>query len=673
MTARCRFRNDPPYPAARTTGSNRLALIRPSVFRTRSSISGCTHAVFDGCNWRRPASAPRSPLQHSLHRLVRRPTQRRRATIRPQRGVGVDNIHLVPRTLHPASPPPRAGLACTSSFARWGDASRLMASVGGDFHWRHVGTLAWRWTLEVEDVLLELAPEFLDGVEPGGVGGERDELDREVEALGSGAGVGGPGAGAEEREGRPLGLEGGEDVRVEVDWPVVEDHVEASARVGGGEVAVEADEGRDADLALLVRDGLAGVGIERPDDPGRGVAPGGALGAGVARCRPGRSPKPGRAGGSRSPRRDRGGLPRAAPPSRGLGSSPGGRASPGRRGSGLWIWSRPRCQRSLLSREHPPDPRQAGPGEARHRRPQRRQGPAGLVLPVLTRVARQHLQQPVRLLRPLATPAGGERVGLRPRPRPDRQRRQSLSLVPIQPPVHRVRRMRRSSPCSATHDAAVRSATCTSAAARSRAYGFGWCLTACSSVVRSTSLSSSRRVIPPSGRRRFLPFGWTHDFVNAERFNPARSTLAAWHTPRRGAGVRAFPSWSRSHAEGRRGLMAFDELLRHSPGCLRWAHQESPTPSPSPVREGGERCVCMLPSLAHGGGAGGRGLLSTQSDYHGKSSNAISPRPRWHVEWVQGTPHCCRFWTLTEAARMAALPGGARRGGRRRRPGAGRR
>jgi hypothetical protein len=34
---------------------------------------------------------------------VRRPTQRRRATIGPQRGVGVDNIHLIPRTLHPAS------------------------------------------------------------------------------------------------------------------------------------------------------------------------------------------------------------------------------------------------------------------------------------------------------------------------------------------------------------------------------------------------------------------------------------------------------------------------------------------------------------------------------------------------------------------------------------------
>ena len=30
--------------------------------------------------------------------------------------------------------------------------------------------------MEVEDVLLELAPELLDGVEPGGVGGERDEL-----------------------------------------------------------------------------------------------------------------------------------------------------------------------------------------------------------------------------------------------------------------------------------------------------------------------------------------------------------------------------------------------------------------------------------------------------------------------------------------------------------------
>jgi hypothetical protein len=54
--------------------------------------------------------------------------------------------------------------------------------------------------MRVEHVLLELAPELLDGVGPGGVGGERDELDREVEAPGPGAGLVGPGAGAGERE-----------------------------------------------------------------------------------------------------------------------------------------------------------------------------------------------------------------------------------------------------------------------------------------------------------------------------------------------------------------------------------------------------------------------------------------------------------------------------------------
>src|SRR3954454_3990036 len=49
-------------------------------------------------------------------------------------------------------------------------------------------------------------------------------------------------------------------------------------------------------------------------------------------------------------------------------------------------------------------------------------------------------------------------------------------------------------------------------------------------------------------------------------------------------------------------------------------------PAPPPCAgEGSEQQT--LPSLAHGGGAGGRGLPGMQSDYHGTSSNVISPRP----------------------------------------------
>src|SRR3954452_6002331 len=86
--------------------------------------------------------------------------------------------------------------------------------------------------VEVQHVLFEPAPELLDGVEPGGVGREWDELDREAEAFGPGAGLGRPGARAEEGEGRGLRLQGGEDIGMEVDRPVVEDQGDAAAWVG---------------------------------------------------------------------------------------------------------------------------------------------------------------------------------------------------------------------------------------------------------------------------------------------------------------------------------------------------------------------------------------------------------------------------------------------------------
>src|SRR5215217_7234913 len=69
-------------------------------------------------------------------------------------------------------------------------------------------------SVEMQDVLFELVPELLDGVEPGGVGGQRDDLDGEVEVLGARGGLVGPGARAMVGEGRGLGLEGGEHVGV---------------------------------------------------------------------------------------------------------------------------------------------------------------------------------------------------------------------------------------------------------------------------------------------------------------------------------------------------------------------------------------------------------------------------------------------------------------------------
>src|SRR3982751_1136839 len=88
----------------------------------RSTRPGCARSILG----RLLTLAPHSSLQHALHRLVRRPTQRRSSTIRPHLGVGVDNIHLVPRTLHPASllpelvwfapPASHGGGGCPSSY-----------------------------------------------------------------------------------------------------------------------------------------------------------------------------------------------------------------------------------------------------------------------------------------------------------------------------------------------------------------------------------------------------------------------------------------------------------------------------------------------------------------------------------------------------------------------------
>ena len=53
-----RLRAEPAYPAARATGSRRLAEIRPSVARTRSAIRSATASVFFGRSLRGGASPP---------------------------------------------------------------------------------------------------------------------------------------------------------------------------------------------------------------------------------------------------------------------------------------------------------------------------------------------------------------------------------------------------------------------------------------------------------------------------------------------------------------------------------------------------------------------------------------------------------------------------------------
>src|SRR3954470_18411926 len=97
-------------------------------------------------------------------------------------------------------------------------------------------------SMEMEHVLFEPAPELLDGVEPGGIGGERDDLDGEIEPLGARTRLGRPGARSEEGEGRALGFEGREDVGVVMDGPVVLDEVDLASRIGLDERPIEADE-----------------------------------------------------------------------------------------------------------------------------------------------------------------------------------------------------------------------------------------------------------------------------------------------------------------------------------------------------------------------------------------------------------------------------------------------
>ena len=87
--------------------------------------------------------------------------------------------------------------------------------------------------VEVPQLLAQLAPDLLDRIAPGGVGRQRDELDRQVERAPlpacRRARLRWPVAGRVAREGRHLRLKGDQEIGMPVDRPVVEDDPEPGA------------------------------------------------------------------------------------------------------------------------------------------------------------------------------------------------------------------------------------------------------------------------------------------------------------------------------------------------------------------------------------------------------------------------------------------------------------
>ena len=97
-TSRRRLRAEPAYPAARATGSRRLAEIRPSVTLTRSATRSATWSVFFWRSWAWWRDAHRrAGARHPSHRLVGGAAQLRGGAIAAELVVGAHDLHPFPR------------------------------------------------------------------------------------------------------------------------------------------------------------------------------------------------------------------------------------------------------------------------------------------------------------------------------------------------------------------------------------------------------------------------------------------------------------------------------------------------------------------------------------------------------------------------------------------------
>jgi hypothetical protein len=127
--------------------------------------------------------------------------------------------------------------------------------------------------VEMQDLLLEEAPELLDRVEPGRIGGQAHQLNGEMQPPRAPRGGVGHARGADPGPGPRLGLQRGEHIGQEVDRPVVQDEVQAlGGRILAAELLIERDEPPDPDAAGLQHADLPGEGIERPDHAGGRIA-----------------------------------------------------------------------------------------------------------------------------------------------------------------------------------------------------------------------------------------------------------------------------------------------------------------------------------------------------------------------------------------------------------------
>lgn len=126
--------------------------------------------------------------------------------------------------------------------------------------------------MEKEAVLGEPEPKFLNGIEPGSIGGQRQKLDRQVIVLGTRRGLRRP-IGRRAKVSRSgLGHEANKHVRVKVDRPVIQRQInDLRLGVSLGEEGIKIAETWQSNLAVLPGGDLSRDGVERGDDASSGV------------------------------------------------------------------------------------------------------------------------------------------------------------------------------------------------------------------------------------------------------------------------------------------------------------------------------------------------------------------------------------------------------------------